>query len=81
MLSTFGQGSIAIKNAEQGTGLGLPIVQALMHLHGGIFDLRSKLREGTEALAIFPRDRVVIAAKKIADAGLPPENQQKKIFG
>jgi two-component system, cell cycle sensor histidine kinase PleC len=81
VLSTFGQGSIAIKNAEQGTGLGLPIVQALMHLHGGIFDLRSKLREGTEALAIFPRDRVVIAAKKIADAGLPPENQQKKIFG
>ena len=30
VLSAFGQGSIAIKSAEQGTGLGLPIVQALI---------------------------------------------------
>jgi two-component system cell cycle sensor histidine kinase PleC len=47
VLSSFGQGSIAIKNAEQGTGLGLPIVQALMKTHGGRFELHSKLREGT----------------------------------
>ncbi len=32
--------------AEQGTGLGLPIVQGLIALHGGEFDLRSKLRRG-----------------------------------
>src|SRR5690606_41181913 len=36
VLSAFGQGSIAIKNAEQGTGLGLPIVQGLAALHGEI---------------------------------------------
>ncbi len=30
VLSAFGQGSIAIKSAEQGTGLGLPIVQAIL---------------------------------------------------
>ncbi|SFI98718.1 two-component system, cell cycle sensor histidine kinase PleC [Phyllobacterium sp. CL33Tsu] len=59
VLSTFGQGSIAIKNAEQGTGLGLPIVQALVNLHDGQFHLFSKLREGTEALATFPRSRVI----------------------
>ncbi len=59
VLSTFGQGSIAIKNAEQGTGLGLPIVQALVHIHDGEFHLFSKLREGTEALATFPRSRVI----------------------
>jgi two-component system cell cycle sensor histidine kinase PleC len=59
VLSAFGQGSIAIKSAEQGTGLGLPIVQALMHLHGGRFDLRSKLREGTVATALLPRARVM----------------------
>lgn len=59
VLSAFGQGSIAIKNAEQGTGLGLPIVQALVHVHDGEFHLFSKLREGTEALATFPRSRVV----------------------
>ncbi len=68
VLSAFGQGSIAIKNADQGTGLGLPIVQAMMKLHGGVFELRSKLREGTEALAIFPRSRVAIAMKKMTEA-------------
>ena len=61
VLSSFGQGSIAIKNAEQGTGLGLPIVQALMKTHGGRFELHSKLREGTIVRAIFPADRVMQA--------------------
>ncbi len=59
VLSAFGQGSIAIKSAEQGTGLGLPIVQALLHIHGGKFELRSKLREGTQAIAILPAARVL----------------------
>lgn len=59
VLSAFGQGSIAIKSAEQGTGLGLPIVQGLIEMHGGEFQLHSKLREGTEAIAIFPLSRVM----------------------
>lgn len=59
VLSSFGQGSIAIKSAEQGTGLGLPIVQALVHMHDGHFELKSKLREGTEVIASFPRKRVL----------------------
>jgi two-component system, cell cycle sensor histidine kinase PleC len=58
-LSAFGQGSISIKSAEQGTGLGLPIVQGLLALHQGGFELRSKLREGTEAIASFPATRVM----------------------
>jgi two-component system cell cycle sensor histidine kinase PleC len=62
VLSAFGQGSIAIKSAEQGTGLGLPIVQGLLEIHGGRLELHSKLREGTEAIAIFPADRVMIGA-------------------
>jgi two-component system, cell cycle sensor histidine kinase PleC len=59
VLAAFGQGSIAIKSAEQGTGLGLPIVQGLATLHGGVFELKSKLREGTEAIIAFPRSRVM----------------------
>ena len=59
VLSSFGQGSIAIKSAEQGTGLGLPIVQALVHMHEGTFDLKSKLREGTEVIATFPKARIL----------------------
>ncbi len=61
VLSAFGQGSIAIKSAEQGTGLGLPIVQGLVAMHGGEFELHSKLREGTQAIAIFPPSRVMEA--------------------
>src|SRR5262249_10188697 len=49
VLSAFGQGAISIKTAEQGTGLGIPIVQALIHLHGGNFTLRSRVGVGTEA--------------------------------
>ncbi len=59
VLSAFGQGSIAIKSAEQGTGLGLPIVQAILAKHGGEFVFKSKLREGTEATAILPAKRVL----------------------
>lgn len=61
VLAAFGQGSIAIKSAEQGTGLGLPIVQGLVSLHDGEFVLNSKLRDGTEAIAIFPPTRVMEA--------------------
>lgn len=72
VLSTFGQGSIAIKSAEQGTGLGLPIVQALMHMHDGRFELKSKLREGTECIATFPRGRVLEVMPPVRDNDPPP---------
>ncbi|WP_419912952.1 sensor histidine kinase [Hoeflea sp.] len=78
VLSAFGQGSIAIKSAEQGTGLGLPIVQAILAEHGGEFILRSKLREGTEATAILPRDRVLMDAPSIETPD--PEKTKRRSF-
>ena len=65
VLSAFGQGSIAIKSAERGAGLGLAIVQALMQTHDGTFELKSKLREGTEVTATFPQSRVMEALPPI----------------
>jgi two-component system cell cycle sensor histidine kinase PleC len=59
VLSSFGRGELAIKTAEQGTGLGLPIVKGLVDLHAGQFHLRSKLREGTEVIVVFPAERVM----------------------
>jgi two-component system, cell cycle sensor histidine kinase PleC len=67
VLSAFGQGSIAIKSAEQGTGLGLPIVQAILAKHNGEFILKSKLREGTEAIAILPAKRVLQSLPAVTD--------------
>ena len=72
VLSSFGQGSLAIKAAEQGTGLGLPIVQALVRMHEGTFELKSKLREGTDATAFFPRSRVMEALPPVGDAERGP---------
>jgi two-component system, cell cycle sensor histidine kinase PleC len=65
VLDTFGQGSNAIKSAEQGAGLGLPIAKSLIDLHGGTFALKSKLREGTEVIITFPPERVMSALARI----------------
>lgn len=78
VLSAFGQGSIAIKSAEQGTGLGLPIVQAILAKHNGDFILRSKLREGTEAIAILPSKRVLQSIPAVEDA--PAIERRRKSF-
>ncbi|MGO4564718.1 sensor histidine kinase [Rhizobium sp. 2YAF20] len=78
VLSAFGQGSIAIKSAEQGTGLGLPIVQAILAKHDGQFILKSKLREGTEAIAILPAMRVLQSLPAVEDT--PSIGRKKKSF-
>jgi two-component system, cell cycle sensor histidine kinase PleC len=70
VLSSFGQGTNAIKTAEQGAGLGLPIVNGLIDLHGGTFTLRSKLRQGTEVIVTFPASRVMIPLTPAND-GVP----------
>jgi two-component system, cell cycle sensor histidine kinase PleC len=58
-MSSFGRGSMAIKTAEQGSGLGLPIVKGLVDLHGGHFTLKSRPREGTEVIVTLPAARVM----------------------
>ena len=68
VLSSFGQGSLAHKTAEQGAGLGLPIVKGLVDLHGGGLDLRSKPRVGTQVTVTFPPERVMRALAPLAEA-------------
>jgi two-component system, cell cycle sensor histidine kinase PleC len=69
VLQAFGQGSLAHESAEGGTGLGLPIVQNLIQLHGGTFDLKSELRKGTEVTVVLPRQRVLHAVAPLQPLG------------
>ncbi|WP_290988828.1 HAMP domain-containing sensor histidine kinase [Hyphomicrobium sp.] len=69
VLQAFGQGSLAHETAEGGTGLGLPIVQNLIHLHGGTFDLQSELRKGTEVTVMLPPQRVLHAIAPLQPLG------------
>ncbi|MEQ1653087.1 MAG: HAMP domain-containing sensor histidine kinase [Hyphomicrobium sp.] len=69
VLQAFGQGSLAHESAEGGTGLGLPIVQNLIQLHGGTFDLKSELRKGTEVTVTLPRQRVLHAVSPLQPLG------------
>jgi two-component system cell cycle sensor histidine kinase PleC len=74
VLSSFGRGSMAQKNADEGTGLGLPIVRGLVELHGGEFTLKSKVREGTEVIVSFPPERVMNALPSI-DPNAPSQQE------
>jgi two-component system cell cycle sensor histidine kinase PleC len=72
VLASFGQGTNSIKSAEQGAGLGLPIAKSLTDMHGGTFQLKSKLRIGTEVIVTFPPERVVAAMEPLAEVPSPP---------
>jgi two-component system cell cycle sensor histidine kinase PleC len=65
VMSSFGRSSLSQKNAEEGSGLGLPIVKGLVEQHGGTFTLRSKVREGTEVIVVFPPERVMNALPRL----------------
>lgn len=69
VMKSFGQGSLAHQTAEGGTGLGLPITKGLTELHGGIFELKSKPRYGTEVIVTFPKKRVMQALPRLAEPG------------
>jgi len=79
VLASFGQGSNSIKSAEQGAGLGLPIAKSLVDLHGGTFDLKSKLRIGTEVIVTFPPERVMAALPPLAEPAPPTQPQGETV--
>ncbi len=56
-LAPFGQIESALSRKNQGTGLGLPLTKALVELHGGVFDLQSKVGFGTVITLTFPPER------------------------
>lgn len=56
----FGQVRSEISQSHQpGTGLGIPIVEALMQARGGELEFDSQPAKGTSARLIFPLDRIL----------------------
>jgi len=59
VLEPFGQVDDATSRQHGGTGLGLPITESLIEMHGGEFRLESELGIGTNATMILPSWRLV----------------------
>lgn len=58
VMSPFGQVDSALARDHQGTGLGLPLVQAMVHMHGGILRINSRPGEGTTVTVSLPAERL-----------------------
>ncbi len=58
VLTSFGQSTKSFDMAKEGVGLGLPIVNGLVRLHGGLMQIRSKVDAGTEVVIEFPQECV-----------------------
>jgi signal transduction histidine kinase len=58
-LRPFGQVAGSHSRGHEGTGLGLPISNALMRLHGGSLVIESRVGVGTRATIRFNEDRIL----------------------
>ncbi len=67
-LSLFGQVDGGLERRYEGSGLGLPLSERLMRLHGGSLTIDSEPGRGTTVTALFPADRVHPRADDIESA-------------
>jgi signal transduction histidine kinase len=58
-LSRFAQVDHGINRKFEGTGLGLPLAQALVELHGGQLNIVSAPQVGTTVQIVLPETRIV----------------------
>jgi len=59
-LTPFGQAGTTTTRRHEGTGLGLPLVNSLVELHGGQLIIQSVKGQGTTGTAVFPAERTVV---------------------
>lgn len=59
VLTPFGQVDSALAREHEGTGLGVPLVKAMIELHGGSLSFESILGEGSVVTLRFPPERSV----------------------
>ena len=58
----FRQVDSSLARKYEGAGLGLPLAEGLMKLHGGKLDIASEINVGTTVVATFPAERMVVPA-------------------
>ena len=58
-LAKFGQIDSSLSRKYEGTGLGLPLSEALARMHGGKLHLRSSPNVGTTVSLVLPAERIV----------------------
>ena len=63
-LSPFGQVDNSLDRSDSGAGLGLPLAQAIMSVHGGKIEILSEKSIGTTVTLIFPAERIVKKKEK-----------------
>lgn len=66
ILQPFGQADMTLQRNYEGTGLGLPLVKAMVELHGGTLEIFSREGRGTTTTVRMPGDRIVEQTDKIA---------------
>jgi signal transduction histidine kinase len=68
VMDMFGQVENDINRRKAGTGLGLPLTQRLVQLHGGTLALDSELGRGTRVTVRLPPERTISRGKQAAAA-------------
>src|SRR6185295_6297797 len=58
VLEPFVQADTTLSRRQEGTGLGLALVKAMIELHGGTLKLDSELGRGTQVRLSFPKERL-----------------------
>ena len=58
-MSNFGQVDSGLARQQEGTGLGLPLTQRLVELHGGTLGIESEKGKGTTVTVKFPPERSI----------------------
>lgn len=75
-LEIFGQIDSKLSRKHEGTGLGLPLSQHLVNLHGGTLAIDSKPGFGTRVDILLPPERIIREASPSAGSrGKGPTNQ------
>jgi len=79
VLEPFVQAETTLSRRQEGTGLGLALVKAMIGIHGGRLRLESTLGNGTSAELVFPAEHISASREDaLGDDERPAEKQQSR---